>query len=162
LLRWFEPELFAQWELRAAGTGAIEVPIDENVTAEQVEVTAEDGTLLPATVSGGTLRFFAGSPGVVRVAAGDRMLVFSVTLPDVPTEVWEPPGEAAQGVPPAMAATASSYSLWRWLVLAALVVLLVEWLVYGRRKTHLGRRGRRLPLTGWFRARSERLLRRAS
>ncbi|MCP5109948.1 MAG: hypothetical protein GY953_03840, partial [bacterium] len=39
LLRWFEPELFAQWELRAAGTGAIEVPIDENVTAEQVEVT---------------------------------------------------------------------------------------------------------------------------
>ena len=154
LLRWFEPELFVQWELRAASAGAIEMPLAPGVTEDQVEVTSADGTPLPATLTDGTLRLFAGSPGVVQVRAGDRLMVYSVALPEVPSEIWEPPDDVARGVPPAMPSTASSYGLWRWLVLAGALLLVAEWLIYGRRKA--------LPGAGNQRARAEQPMRRAS
>ncbi|MCP5114223.1 MAG: hypothetical protein GY953_25620, partial [bacterium] len=155
VLRWFEPELFGQWELRAGSVGSSEIALGAGVTADQVEVTTQDGAVLPATVSDGTLRFFAGSPGVVNVQAGDRQVVFSVALPEIPSTVWEPPQGVRSGVPEAMEATAASRELWRWLVLAAVLILLIEWLYYGRRRTIASSKQRPLPLAGWLRSRSE-------
>ena len=66
LLRWVSPEIFRRWEITGGSVGAIRLPLDTEVPAGQIKVTAEDGTALPFTVRDRTLDFFAGTPGAVQ------------------------------------------------------------------------------------------------
>jgi len=133
-LRWLEPELFPAAELRAGSVGSAEVMLDAATRPEQVRVVTETGATLPSTIRNGRLRFFSARSGVVRISTGDREMVYSMTLPEVPSSVWAPPGTVRQGVPPAVSRAAGSWGLWRWLALLAMAVLLWEWLRYGRRR----------------------------
>ncbi len=62
-----------------------------------MKVTAEDGTALPFTVHDNAIDFFAGAPGAVRVAAGDREYMYSLTLPELSDAKWKPPANAHEG-----------------------------------------------------------------
>jgi hypothetical protein len=132
LLRWISPEIFRRWEIAGGSVGAVRVAMDTDVRADQVKVTAEDGSAIPFTLRDRTLDFYSGAPGVVRVVAGDREYVNSLTLPQLWDSKWEPPAEAGKGIPRFAPALDGSSDIWPWLAILGATGLAAEWLIYGR------------------------------
>lgn len=135
ILRWMSPEIFRRWEVYAGSPGAVTVDLDENTGPGSIRVVTEKGTPLPYTVENGSLRFFAGAPGTVRVLTGDREMVYSLTLPDVAEAVWKPPANVRRGVPHGFAQAAQPAELWPWLALLGALGLLTDWLLFGRARS---------------------------
>ena len=64
-----------------------------------VRVLRDDGSAVPFTLRGQSLEFFSGTPGTVRVLAGDREYVYSLTLPQLWESQWDVPPETRRGIP---------------------------------------------------------------
>lgn len=146
ILRWMAPELFRRWELKAGSAGTVTMTLDPDMDPSQVRVLAEDQTPLPFTTQDGTLRFFAGTPGTVSVRAGDREIVYSLTLPEVAASRWEPPRSAKRGIPAFAEAGVASRDVWQWLASLGGVILFIDWLLFGQSKSRLAGPGAR---AGW-------------
>jgi hypothetical protein len=131
VLRWVLPGVFLNWELNAGSAGSVTLPLETDAGGSLTAKT-EDGTPVPFTLSGRSLRLFAGSPGVVRVNDGRRELVLSLTLPELASTVWDAPGNARRGVPRALDPSPAARDLWQWLAMAGAACLIVEWLLFGR------------------------------
>jgi hypothetical protein len=156
ILRWLEPDIFRRWELNAGSVGTVNLALDTDVDPSQVKVLAENGKPLPYTLRDRNLRFFSGMPGTVRVVAGDKEVVYSLTLPEVADTAWAIPQAAKRGIPSASALGPASWDLWPWLAVLGAIGLAVEWMLFGRhrRGVAVSRPGGRL-LT-WARARASR------
>ena len=131
ILRWMTPDIFRSWELTAGTVGTVDVEMESEPDPASVKVQTEDGKVLPFTTEGRTLRFFAGSPGIVRVLTGDRELVYSLTLPQPGDVVWSPT-KAKHGLPPRAPLEAAATDIWQWLALLGGLGLLLDWIIYGR------------------------------
>src|ERR1035441_348446 len=83
LLHWIAPEIFRHYEISGGSVGAVKLVMDQDTAAADVKVTADDGSALPFTMRERTLNFFSGAPGGVKVVAGDREYLYSLTLPAV-------------------------------------------------------------------------------
>lgn len=142
LLRWIAPETFRRYEISGGSVGAVKLVMDQDTAAADVKVTAADGSALPFTMRERTLNFFAGSPGGVKVVAGDREYLYSLTLPELWESKWIPPSDAHLGVPRFTQILESSTDLWPWLALAGGIGLLVEWVLYGRFRRGMMRRAK--------------------
>jgi hypothetical protein len=140
LLRWFAPEIFRRWELSGASVGETKLDLEEDAAPASVRVSAEDGSALPFVLRGRSLHFFSGTEGVVRVAAGDREYIYSLTLPQLWDTKWEPPAEVRRGIPRPQPFAAPSAGLWPWLAIAGGIGLLAEWLLFGRFRRPTARR----------------------
>ena len=132
ILRWMSPEIFRRWELNGGSVGSIAATLDKELDPGSVRVLFDNGKPLPFTVQGRVLRFFSGTPGTVRILAGDRELVYSLTLPEVAEATWEPPAGARRGIPRSGPAEAASRDLWQILALLGGLGLMAEWLLFGR------------------------------
>lgn len=132
LLRWISPEIFRRWEISAGSAGAVRVALDQDTPAGGVKVLAEDGGSLPYTLHDRAVDFFSGAPGAVRVVAGDREYMYSLTLPQLWDTKWEPPPGAGKGIPRFSAAVGGSTDIWPWLALLGAAGLALEWVLYGR------------------------------
>ena len=140
LLRWVAPETFRRYEVAGGSVGAVKLVLDQDTAAKDVKVTAEDGSDLPFTLKERNLNFFSGAPGGVKVLAGDREYMYSLTLPELWESKWTPPPEAHVGVPKFAQMRETSMDLWPWLALAGACALLLEWVLYGRFRRGLTRR----------------------
>jgi hypothetical protein len=78
------------------------------------------------------LNFFSGAPGSVRVVAGDREFLYSLTLPQLWDTRWEPPADAPKSIPRFAPVLDGSSDVWPWLAIAGAAGLLIEWILYGR------------------------------
>ncbi len=134
-IRWMKPEVFRQWELTTGSPGAVSVPLQAPREAGDVRVAYEDGEQVPFTVDDEAIRFYAGRPGIVRVTAGSREIVYSLNLPAVADGRWTPPPEAARALPGVVERTSQASDIWYWLALAGSLCLWFEWLRYGRGRT---------------------------
>jgi len=132
LLRWVSPEIFRRSEISAGSAGTVQLVLDQDVTPAGMKVTGEGGAALPFTLDGRTLHFFAGAPGVVRVLAGDREYLYSLSLPQLWDAAWTPPPGALHGLPRFRLVADSAVDLWPWLALAGGALLLAEWILFGR------------------------------
>jgi uncharacterized membrane protein len=132
LLLWVSPGIFRQWEIGGASVGTVKLQLDSDTAPADVKVISEDGSPVPFTLHEGALNFFAGRPGGVRVLAGDREYIYSLTLPQLWDGQWEPPAGARRGIPRLQPAAAGSIDLWPWLAIAGGLGLLAEWYLYGR------------------------------
>jgi hypothetical protein len=132
LLRWIAPDIFRRYEISGGSVGAVKLVLDQDTAPASVKVTADDGSALPFTVRDRTLNFFAGSPSGVKVVAGDREYLYSLTLPELWESKWTPPADAHLGVPRFTQIMESSTDLWPWLALLGAFGLLTEWVLYGR------------------------------
>jgi hypothetical protein len=132
LLRWMAPDAFRRWEVQAAGVGTVNVPIEKGTNPASVHVVDESGKLLPFTMTDSTLQFFSGSEGTVRVAVGDREMVYSLALPDVAEATWKPPANVRRGIPRSSAGGSSNPPIWPWLAALGGIGLAVDWFLYGR------------------------------
>lgn len=132
LLRWISPDIFRRWEISAGSVGTVKAELDAGAADRDVKVASADGSPLPFTLRDRALHFYSGTPGSVRVVAGDNEYVYSLTLPELWETRWQPPAEARQDVPSFQTASAASGDLWPWLALLGGLGLLAEWLLYGR------------------------------
>ncbi len=142
VLRWMAPDIFRRWEMNAGSVGTVDVPLGQESEAGEVSVQAQDGSALPFTEHGRNLRFFTAKPGTVRIVAGDRELVYSLTLPEVAETKWTPPKGARHGIPAPVPTRLEYAELWPWLALAGALGLLAEWFLFGRRRFGLPAGGR--------------------
>jgi von Willebrand factor type A domain/Aerotolerance regulator N-terminal len=141
LLHWMSPEIFRRSEVSGSSVGAIKVVMDKPIAAPDVKVTGEDGSALPFTLRDRTINFFSGAPGGVKVVAGDREYLYSLTLPELWDTKWTPPADVHSGIPRFTQILDSSRDLWPLLAVAGGLGLLAEWLMYGRfRRSFLRRR----------------------
>jgi len=136
-LRWMAPQLFRRWEVNAGSVGAITVPLEKGFDPSSVRVLSEEpglknGAQLPFTIEGQSVKFFAGSPGIVRVLTSDREMVYSLTLPDVGETLWKAPASVRKGIPKWTETAVSATDLWMWLALAGGLGLLADWFLFGR------------------------------
>ena len=132
LLRWMSPEIFRRSEISGGSVGAVKLVMDQPAGAAQVKVTGEDGSAVPFTLRDNTLTFFSAAPGGVKVEAGDREYLYSLTLPELWDTSWTPPADAHAGIPRFAQVFESSRELWPWLAIAGGLGLLAEWYLYGR------------------------------
>ena len=130
ILHWMAPDNFRSWELVAGSVGTVSLALSSEAEGAGAQVISSDAHLLPFTVQGRTLRFFAGRPGTVRVLSGGREQVHSLTLPAVADGVWEAPANVRRGIPRATNRAASSREVWYWLALLGGLGLLAEWLLF--------------------------------
>jgi hypothetical protein len=135
ILRWITPGTFRRWELQAGSVGTVNVPLGKDNDPSKVRVLDENQTVLPFTLDSGSLRFFAGSPGSVRVQMDDREMVYSLTLPDVAEAGWRVPSGVKKGVPRGVGQAAIPTDIWPWLALLGGMGLLVDWLMFGRSRS---------------------------
>jgi hypothetical protein len=132
ILRWMTPGAFRRWEFQAGTVGTVNVAVEKDTKPEEIRVLDENNRTLPFTLDDNNLRFFSGAPGTVRVQMGDREAVYSLTLPDIGTDVWRVPAGVRKGVPRAVLADAAPRDLWPWLALLGGLGLLADWLLFGR------------------------------
>lgn len=132
VLGWMAPEVFRRWELNGGSVGTVTAPLEAGTGAAAIRVLDGGERALPFTVRDNTLRFFTASPGVVRVMAGDREAVYSLTLPEVAETRWESPAGTLRGVPRPGGTGPASRDLWQVLALAGAAGLFAEWLLFGR------------------------------
>ena len=132
LMRWMSPEVFRRAEISGGSVGTVKLMMESDIPNNDVKVTADDGNEMPFTLRDRALHFFAGRPGNVRVVAGDREYLYSVTLPQLWDSRWEPPAAAPKNIPHFSAAADSATDVWPWLALAGAAGLFAEWLLYGR------------------------------
>ena len=98
-LRWIAPDIFRRWELIGGSVGTVTAALDPEVKPGDVRVVQEDGKALAFTMRNHSLHFFSGAPGIVRVTAADREMVYSLVLPEISDAKWEPPAGAKRGIP---------------------------------------------------------------
>lgn len=159
ILQWISPEIFHHWELIAGCVGSVTLTLDPDVAPSEVSVVGPDQRPLPFTIQDRSLRFFAGTPGTVRVQAGERETVYSLTLPEVAGARWGIPSGARRGLPAAADHSPASRDVWRLLALLGALGLLVEWLLFGQARfrgpteswTAGGLKGVRFPVPGFLR-----------
>jgi len=145
LLRWVSPKIFRHAEISAGSAGTVQLELDQDVRPDEVKVTGEGGAPLPFTLDGRALHFFSGTPGAVRVLAGDREYFYSLSLPQLWDATWTPPAGARRGVPHFPVVADAPGDLWPWLAMAGGALLLAEWLLFGRfRRAASGARPRTL------------------
>jgi hypothetical protein len=130
LLRWMSPEIFRRSEIAGSSVGAVKLVMDK--AAADVKVTGDDGSAVPFTMRDRTLNFFSAAPGGVKVVAGDREYLYSLTLPEMWDSKWMPPADVHSGIPRFTQIFENSRDLWPWLALAGALGLLAEWFLYGR------------------------------
>lgn len=135
ILRWMAPQIFRRWELNAGSVGSVKATLDPDTDLSQLRVLAENGAPLPFTVRDRVVRLFSGVPGTVRVIAGDREQVYSLTLPEVADAKWLPPPSVKRGLGGVRRAGVASKDLWQLLALLAGLGLLLDWLLFGQRKS---------------------------
>lgn len=131
LLRWCAPDIFHRSEIAGSSVGTIKLVLDQDMAPSNVKITDDNGSPVPFTLRDRTLNFFAGSPGSVRVLAGDREYLYSLTLPQLWDTRWTPPAGVRQGIPHFAQVFSRSSDLWPWLALAGGAALLAEWLLFG-------------------------------
>lgn len=149
LLRWLRPEAFQHWEISARQVGAATLPLDSEEEAGNLRVTDERGLTVPFALRNHALQLFVSHPSVIRISSADHQRVLSLTLPDVAAYAWNTAAVAAEGLPRS-SFSPSSLDLWKWLALSALVLLLIEWILFGPR------RARRVQAPRPVKARAER------
>lgn len=147
ILRWMAPQIFRRWELNAGTVGAVYAPLPPEVVPGEVRVVSDDGKPVPFTLNSGGVRFFAGTPSTIRLRAGPREAVYSLTLPELAESRWEPPASARKGVPAAMPWRPASRDIWPWLAILGAAGLLLEWILFGRSRLYQPRlTGRRFSI----------------
>jgi hypothetical protein len=152
VLRWMAPDTFRRWEVQAGTVGTVNVAVEKDTTPAGVRVVTEDNVPLPFTIDNNVLRFFSGAPGTVRVLAGDREVVYSLTLPDVGEAAWRIPQGIRRGVPRGSGRIVSATDLWPWLAVLGGLGLLIDWLLFGRSRVFRLSAARMAPAVRWRKA----------
>jgi len=133
-LHWMAPDALRTRNVQATSVGSIRVPIAAKTNPDTVRVLSDSDTPIPFTLHESEVRFFTPRASTVRVLTPEREQVYSLTLPQVADSVWQPPAQALRGLRSMSGAPPLAKELWAWLATAGGLLLLIEWLLYGRQR----------------------------
>jgi len=142
LFEWYAPEVYLRREVLAGTPGAITVDLDQATETDSVRVLNSAGEALPFTADGNSVRFFAPEPDTVRVISGSAERTVSLSLPDAGRSQWTPGAGVKSGAGSPRQSAAGPRDLWPWFAIAGVILLLVEWWIYGRKRAREGRERR--------------------
>ena len=129
VLRWASPDVFRDVDVGTQSAGAVSMPV---VVKGPVQVLTDAGVNLPFNIRDKAVEFFAGESARVRVIAGNSERVYSLTLPEMWDVRWTPPANVRHGVPAWNDALRRNRDWWPWLAILGAMVLIGEWIAYGR------------------------------
>jgi hypothetical protein len=132
ILRWMAPDSFRRWELSGTSVGTVKIALNSDIRPADVRAEREDGSPVPFTLRDRALYLFSGTPGVVRVMAGDDEYVYSLTIPELWESAWSIPADVRRGIPRFRTTETGSFDLWQILAVLGGLGLITEWLLYGR------------------------------
>lgn len=132
ILRWLAPESFRNLDLSASSAGTVNAELASDTAADSIRVVRQDGQPLPFSLTGRSLHFFSGTPGIVRVLAGSHESVYSLSLPGMWTKKWDIPANVRRGLPAYRETLDNPRDLWQMLAILGAAVFLLEWLLFGR------------------------------
>ena len=132
IMRWLAPESFRNLDLSASSAGTVNAAIPADTAPDSIRVVRQDGEALPFSVTGQSLHFFSGTPGIVRVLAGTHESVYSLSLPGMWTRKWEPPANARRGMPAFRETLDNPRDIWQLLALLGAAAFVLEWILFGR------------------------------
>jgi hypothetical protein len=133
LFDWVAPKVFRRTEVVGGTVGVLNVDAPA-AGVSGLRVLSDDGKETPFSVEGRTLRLFTATPATLRVVASGSEQVYSLTLPQVATSLWDPPASVPRGLPRAGGGSPLAQELWPWFALLGAAGLLAEWLLFGRKK----------------------------
>lgn len=131
ILNQFLPGSFPPDALHALAPGGVELAMTP-IQAAAARVVDASGSTLASFARGAGLQFFRAQPAQLRVLVPGGSRQVSLTLPAAPGALWQAPDTILRGVPPAAGPGPSSGTLWRWLALLALALLIADWFFFGR------------------------------
>jgi hypothetical protein len=131
ILRWAAPDVFRDVDVSTQSAGAVSSPLAPGTDRKTVQVLTDSGKTLPFNIRDRAVQFFAGEAARVRVIAGNSERVYSLTLPEMWDVKWTPPTSARRGIPAWTDAIRRSRTLWPWLAIAGIALLVAEWVIYG-------------------------------
>ncbi len=131
-LRWIAPDVFRRRELIGGSVGTVSATLDPETKPADIRVIQDDGRALAFTLRNRSLHFFSGAPGIVRVTAADREMVYSLVLPEVSEAKWDVPAGAKRGVPAGGRNSSGAIDLWQALACLGAAGLLIDWVYFGR------------------------------
>jgi hypothetical protein len=123
LVRWLAAEKVTPTQIAINHAGAGQVDFGEGESLEDVRVSA--AAAVPLIAQGRHAQFFAAQPVVVDSFHEGRKERLSMTLPEIAESGWKP--STGESLASPSTAFYLRVDLWRWLVLAALTVILLEW-----------------------------------
>lgn len=130
VLRWVAPDVFRDVDVGAQSTGPVAMALASD--RRDVQVLADNGSVLPFNVRDRAVQFFAGKQERVRVIAGNSERVYSLTLPELWDVKWNPPATARRGLPSWNDALRRNSDVWPILALLGAALLIFEWFAWGR------------------------------
>ncbi len=134
LLQWLDPVAFRTLTLTAEQVGLASLHLDPAEQTGRLQVTDSAGFPIPFSRRRDTLQLFVSRPTTVHISSEERERVVALRLPAVASRMWKAPAGAATGLPAAARVTPPAADLWKWLALAGGLGLVVEWLLFGRRR----------------------------
>lgn len=131
-LEWLAPEIMNRREITADSVGNVQIPLDPGADKVGIKVLSASDVAVPSSVIDGNLQFYAGERGMFRVQTAGGERVYSLSLPDIADTTWEPPAAVRRGIQRGITDSIASRDVWQWLAFAGALLLLAEWLLFGR------------------------------
>jgi Mg-chelatase subunit ChlD len=132
LLEALAPEALVERGTLAAAPGVVQTELPAGVDPALLNVADENARPVPYTLDGRTLRLFTPRSGTVRVRAGAFEQIYSLVLPGYGAFRWEVPAGVPHGLPRTTVPEVLPRELWKWLAALALILILLEWWLFGR------------------------------
>jgi len=135
LFRWLAPQAKQTSEVEASFVGGTIVPINSTEQLGNLHATDESGKSVPFTIHNRLLEFFTDKPSVVILESQGAVRTVSPILADVAENLWVPPVNTIIGLPKSISLPPAARDLWKWLALAGALGLLVEWFLFGQKRS---------------------------
>ncbi|HEX4773485.1 MAG TPA: VWA domain-containing protein [Bryobacteraceae bacterium] len=132
LLSWLAPASFESSEIRCEQAGVVSLTLDPGEDAASLRVVDDHARDLPFSLRHNKLEFYVDRPALMRVISREKERVVSISLPEVAATDWHAT-TAAIGLPGHLANALSAVDLWRYLAIAAAILLAIEWTLFSRR-----------------------------
>lgn len=131
-LEWLAPDAMRRREITGESVGNVRIPLESGIDASAVRVLGASDIAVPFSIADGNLQFYSAERGMVRVQTGSKEQVYSLSLPDIADTAWDAPAKVRRGIPRGLADSIASRDIWQWLAIAGGLLLLIEWLWFGR------------------------------
>jgi hypothetical protein len=132
LVRWLTAQSIAPTQIAVDHAGAAQIDLANNETLEDVQVMQGGKSGTPLLGRDRQVQLFAAQPVALRYFHQGQKQELTVALPEIAEKQWTP---VASQLAPRGALKIGP--LWRWFIVLALIVMLLEWWLFGKRDFRL-------------------------
>jgi Aerotolerance regulator N-terminal len=130
LVRWLTAQSVVPTQIAVDHAGAAQIDLAGGEALEDVQVIQRGKTDTPLVDRDRQVLLFAVQPVALRYFHQGQKQELRIALPEIAEKQWHP---AASQLAPLRSSPLASGSLWRWFIVLGLVVMFLEWWLFGKR-----------------------------